>query len=68
MSEARNRSTRTIANQLAAVFQKLGVSGRIELLRYVLKNPIDPDEPDEGAESSRRPRFVTDVALSRRAI
>jgi DNA-binding CsgD family transcriptional regulator len=36
IAELRRRSARTVANQLAAVFQKLGVSGRFELVRYVV--------------------------------
>jgi DNA-binding CsgD family transcriptional regulator len=31
IAKARGRSTRTIANQLASVYRKLGVSGRAEL-------------------------------------
>jgi len=50
MSELRHTSTRTIANQLASAFAKLGVSGRAELLcrtirRYGLR---DSDMPEVG--------------------
>jgi DNA-binding NarL/FixJ family response regulator len=54
IGEVRNRSARTIANQLAAAFNKLGVSGRVELLRYALENPADPAQAYAGGESSRR--------------
>jgi DNA-binding NarL/FixJ family response regulator len=33
----RNASTRTVANQVSAVFRKLGVSGRLELLAYAAR-------------------------------
>jgi DNA-binding NarL/FixJ family response regulator len=36
IAQARRRSTRTIANQLATAFQKLGVSGRRPLLAHLL--------------------------------
>jgi DNA-binding NarL/FixJ family response regulator len=39
IAELRRTSVRTIANQLAATFQKLGVSGRSQLLCYVLRTP-----------------------------
>lgn len=32
IGKARGRSARTIANQLAAIYRKLGVTGRTELL------------------------------------
>lgn len=35
---ARNRSERTIANQLASAFQKLGVSGRRPLLSHLIRS------------------------------
>ena len=39
----RHRSTRTIANQLGAVFRKLGVSGRSELIRrLIVQSPETP--------------------------
>ena len=44
IARARNRSTRTIANQLGAVFRKLGVSGRTELIRALVR-----PEPGESA-------------------
>jgi DNA-binding NarL/FixJ family response regulator len=37
IAQLRRTSTRTIANQLAATFQKLGVSGRWQLLCYALR-------------------------------
>ena len=39
IAAARQRSTRTIANQLAAAFRKLGVSGRFELIRSLIVEP-----------------------------
>jgi len=36
IASLRQRSTRTIANQLGAVFRKLGVSGRSELIRSLI--------------------------------
>ncbi|MGC4092935.1 MAG: helix-turn-helix transcriptional regulator [Polyangiaceae bacterium] len=40
ISLERRRSKRTIANQLASVFRRLGVSGRFDLLRYVCREAI----------------------------
>lgn len=42
MARARATSTRTIANQLAAAFHKLNVSGRAELLCRLIRN-VEPD-------------------------
>jgi DNA-binding CsgD family transcriptional regulator len=39
MAVLRQRSTRTIANQLGAAFRKLGVSGRSELIRRLIAQP-----------------------------
>jgi DNA-binding CsgD family transcriptional regulator len=50
MGEARGRSQRTIANQLGAVFSKLGVSGRMEVVRYLLEASL-PDLRDEAPPS-----------------
>jgi DNA-binding NarL/FixJ family response regulator len=39
MATSRQRSARTVANQLGAAFRKLGVSGRSELLRRLIVEP-----------------------------
>jgi DNA-binding NarL/FixJ family response regulator len=43
ISRSRGRSRRTIANQVAAVFRRLNVSGRNELVHYLLAD--DPPRP-----------------------
>jgi DNA-binding CsgD family transcriptional regulator len=48
---ARRRSTRTIANQLGAVFRMLGVSGRMELIRSLLARPHLAENPARGASA-----------------
>jgi DNA-binding NarL/FixJ family response regulator len=47
IARARGSSRRTVANQLAAVFQRLGVSGRADLLR-ALSAGRTPWEPANG--------------------
>jgi DNA-binding CsgD family transcriptional regulator len=39
IAAGRSTSTRTVANQLAAAFQRLGISGRASLLAYFAKRP-----------------------------
>lgn len=41
IARARERSTRTIANQLGSAFRKLGVSGRCELIRSLITPAMD---------------------------
>lgn len=43
IARARNTSRRTVANQIAAVFSALGVSGRGQFVRHLL------DQPEQGA-------------------
>jgi DNA-binding CsgD family transcriptional regulator len=38
IADSRGSSRRTIANHISAIFRKLGVSGRAELLRYIALN------------------------------
>jgi DNA-binding CsgD family transcriptional regulator len=42
IAAGRSTSPRTVANQLAAAFQRLGVSGRASLLAYFAKRPPAP--------------------------
>jgi DNA-binding NarL/FixJ family response regulator len=43
----RGTSVRTIANQLASVYQKLRVSGRMELLCHLITSPKSPDAANQ---------------------
>jgi len=66
IARARNRSTRTIANQLGAVFRKLGVSGRTELIRrLVLPAPGSNSLASSRLPRSPVPRGSTDGAFPR---
>jgi DNA-binding NarL/FixJ family response regulator len=42
IADRRGTTPRTVANQLGAVFAKLHVSGRVELIRYLLMTPSYP--------------------------
>jgi DNA-binding CsgD family transcriptional regulator len=46
MAKTRRTSPRTIANQVGAVYRKLGVSGRLALLARVVRSPLDRAEPE----------------------
>jgi hypothetical protein len=39
IAKKRGTSTRTVANQLAAAFRRLGVSGRASLLNHIVSSP-----------------------------
>ena len=54
MARVRATSTRTIANQLAAAFHKLKVSGRAELLCRLIRN-VDTKPPPSALAVSRFP-------------
>jgi len=41
----RRTSQRTVANQIAAAFQRLGVSGRTQLLKYLVFAPLSRPQP-----------------------
>ncbi|HET9953765.1 MAG TPA: helix-turn-helix transcriptional regulator [Polyangiaceae bacterium] len=46
IASLRHTSERTIANQVAGTFRRLGVSGRAELLRYLVTSPrVFPETP-----------------------
>ena len=51
----RRTSVRTVANQLAAVFTRLGVSGRCELLRHLVRFPYSSGGPRGGVVLGTRP-------------
>jgi DNA-binding CsgD family transcriptional regulator len=53
LAAARGTSVRTIANQIGAVFRKLGVSGRFELLALALRSFYAPSKHHESLR--RRP-------------
>jgi DNA-binding CsgD family transcriptional regulator len=65
IAQARQTSIRTVANQVASGFRRLGVSGRAELLCMLARWSLEPPEPP-----ARRPPSVlpttTRRALSRR--
>jgi DNA-binding CsgD family transcriptional regulator len=48
----RTVSPRTVANQLASVFTKFGLSGRVELMAHLAASTLDgePHEPESGAQ------------------
>ena len=54
IAEHRGTSVRTIANQLASAYRKLRVSGRMELLCYLITNFKSPDATSSRSASSRR--------------
>lgn len=53
IAEARHTSIRTVANQVASAFRRLGVSGRAELLCLLARWGLEPPEPP-----ARRPPSV----------
>lgn len=62
----RNSSPRTVANQIAAVFRKLGVHGRLELIRRLALHQVAAPEPQTSelpaiCESAPPLRSVADV-------
>jgi DNA-binding CsgD family transcriptional regulator len=55
IAEARKTSVRTVANQVAAGFRRLGVSGRAELLCLLARWCLEPPEPPARRPSSSVP-------------
>jgi DNA-binding CsgD family transcriptional regulator len=47
MARSRKTSPRTIANQVGAVYRKLGVSGRLALLSSIVKSADERTSPDQ---------------------
>jgi len=45
MAKLRDTSKRTVANQLASAFHRLGISGRAELLCLLAKRKLGGDPP-----------------------
>jgi DNA-binding CsgD family transcriptional regulator len=62
IAQARHTSVRTVANQVASGFRRLGVSGRAELLCLLARWAFEPPEPP-----ARRPPSVV-PATARKAI
>jgi len=62
IAQARETSIRTVANQVASGFRRLGVSGRAELLCMVARWGFEPPEPP-----TRRPPSVLPT-IARRAV
>jgi DNA-binding CsgD family transcriptional regulator len=62
IAQARHTSIRTVANQVASAFRRLGVSGRAELLCLLARWGLEPPEPP-----ARRPPSVL-PSSARRAI
>ena len=62
IAEARHTSIRTVANQVASAFRRLGVSGRAELLCLLARWGLEPPEPP-----ARRPPSVL-PSSARRAL
>jgi DNA-binding NarL/FixJ family response regulator len=64
----RKTSPRTVANQVAAVFRKLGVHGRLELIRRLALGAVPPEANTEPVPTERletappSPRVFADVA------
>jgi DNA-binding CsgD family transcriptional regulator len=62
ISMERGASARTIANQLASAFRKLGVSGRLQLLDHLVERSAEePIPPTEVGVSERSPRVALTV-------
>lgn len=55
IAAVRNTSVRTVANQLAAAFHKLGVSGRSELVCYLVNPDFEPLNDSTGSASEPPP-------------
>ncbi|HEX2876387.1 MAG TPA: helix-turn-helix transcriptional regulator [Polyangiaceae bacterium] len=62
IAQARHTSIRTVANQVASAFRRLGVSGRAELLCLLARWGLEPPQPP-----ARRPPSVL-PSSARRAI
>lgn len=62
-------SQHTVKNHLFRIFDKLGVSSRIELLSMTLSQPdlAPPSRSDETKKSSSRPGFSDELALLQKA-
>lgn len=58
IAHARHTSVRTVANQVASGFRRLGVSGRAELLCMLARWGFEPPEPP----ATRPPSLVTSTA------
>jgi DNA-binding NarL/FixJ family response regulator len=61
-------SQHTVKNHLFRIFDKLGVSSRIELLSMTLSQPsAAPLTPDDSTNASNRPAFRNELALLQKA-
>lgn len=61
-------SQHTVKNHLFRIFDKLGVSSRIELLSMTLSRPdMAPPPSEEAKKSSSRPGFSNELALLQKA-
>lgn len=62
-------SQHTVKNHLFRIFDKLGVSSRMELLSMTLSQPemAPPPPPEETKKSANRPGFSNDLALLQKA-
>jgi len=55
IASGRGTSTRTIANQITAVFRRLKVSGRNELVQHLFLGELSSDSPARGAAETLMP-------------
>lgn len=66
MGAARKTSRRTVANQLAQAFQKLGVSGRADLIRYLVRRAANVTlSPPREAGMSKLTGIASSTSLHR---
>jgi DNA-binding CsgD family transcriptional regulator len=61
---SRHRSTRTIANQLGAVFRKLGVSGRSELIRSLIAQSPEAARSAPAAATRKPAAWLSEPPLA----
>ncbi|HET7538812.1 MAG TPA: LuxR C-terminal-related transcriptional regulator [Polyangiaceae bacterium] len=60
IARSRSTSARTIANQVASVFRRLGISGRPELTQRLLLEPVSPIEAAKGPSLSKTSAAASD--------